>query len=196
MNINFTNTKYFKSFFNSFSNETVLLPEIAFVGRSNVGKSSLINFLTNIKNLAKVSQTPGKTRSINYFNVDEKFFLVDLPGYGYSRMSKEMDKNLKILIEKYFTDNKKIKSICHLIDSRHKATSLDKQMNLLLESLNYPYFIMLTKSDKIKNSIRKEILNDLQTWLPDYQNKFILFSSVQDGEGKKEFQNYITKIIN
>lgn len=195
MKINFSNTNFYKSFYSDIKTHNLVLPEIAFVGRSNVGKSSLINFLVGQKNLAKVSQTPGKTQSINYFNVDNKFFLVDLPGFGYSKLSKEIDLKLKNLIDEYFKDNKNLLSVCHLIDSRHPSINLDKQMNFLLENYNYSYFIVLTKSDKIKNSQRKAIINELKSWLPKDKEIFFIFSSVENGEGKREIQNHLTKII-
>jgi len=128
------------------------LTEIAVVGRSNVGKSSLINSLFNQKHLAKISSTPGKTRLINYFIIDEKFYLVDLPGYGYSKISKNVSKNWEKLITAYLTENPFLKWVYLLIDSRHKLMDLDRQMINWLTEMEIPFVVILTKSDKLSNN--------------------------------------------
>ena len=123
-------------------------PEIAVAGRSNVGKSSLINSLLGVK-LAKTGQTPGKTRSINFYNVDEKFRLVDLPGYGYAARSKdERNKWLK-LVEKYISERENLKFVCHLVDFRHGLLKNDRELQEWLNSFGINIFVVFTKADKI-----------------------------------------------
>ncbi len=128
------------------------LPEIAFAGRSNVGKSSLINCLINRKQLAKTSSTPGKTRALNYYSVNEKFYFVDLPGYGFSKVSKAEQKRWKLLIESYCSKNKYLKGVIQIIDSRHGLTKLDQEMLIWLSYLQLPILIVATKIDKLSRN--------------------------------------------
>ena len=124
-------------------------PEIVLVGKSNVGKSSFINTMLNRKNLARTSNTPGKTRQINFYNVDDNFYFVDLPGYGYSKMSKELQVSSGKYIEEYLEEGSNIRLIIFLVDIRHKPTEDDKLMyNYILKS-NLPFIILANKADKI-----------------------------------------------
>ena len=125
------------------------LPQIAFVGRSNVGKSSLINMLVNQKKLAKTSSLAGRTRLINYFNINEQFYFVDLPGYGYAKASATEIDGWQSLIEPYLIDNEKLKCVCMLVDVRHEPSAQDKQMFKFLNYYNIPTLIIATKSDKL-----------------------------------------------
>lgn len=125
------------------------LPEIVLVGKSNVGKSSFINTLCNRKNLARTSNTPGKTRQINFYNVDEKFLLVDLPGYGYSKMSKEEQVKSGKFIEQYLSIRENINLIILVLDIRHKPTEDDMLMYDYILSTNLPFIIVTNKADKI-----------------------------------------------
>src|ERR1035437_10728716 len=127
-------------------------PEIILCGRSNVGKSSFINSLFNRKDLAKISSTPGKTRSINYYLINEKFYIVDLPGFGYAKISKKERKFWGNLIKDFFNASGNIKMAFHLVDSRHKPTILDVELNQLLKTSLIPYVIILSKTDKLKQS--------------------------------------------
>ena len=143
-----------------FSKEKILktdLKQIVLVGKSNVGKSSFINSLANRKSLAKVGQTPGKTRSLNYYNVNGEFYLVDLPGYGYSTMSQAEKKSTSDMINKYITNNGLISHIFFLVDIRHKPTENDRIMYDWLVEKNIPFTIIATKADKIA-----------KTKIPDY----------------------------
>ena len=150
------------------------LAQIVLVGKSNVGKSSFINSLCNNKSLAKVGQTPGKTRSINYFNVNDNFYLVDLPGYGYSTMSQKEKENINKLIDKYISGNYNIKHIFFLVDIRHKPTENDKIMYDWLVNKNIPFTIIATKSDKIAKTKVDEYLMQITKTL-FAKEKIILF---------------------
>lgn len=160
--------------------------EIAFVGRSNVGKSSIINALTNRRKLAKVSQTPGKTRLINFFLINDDFHLVDLPGYGYAKVSKTEKASWGKTIETYLTDREELKRVILLVDSRHKPTGDDILMYDWIKHFNYDCVVIATKSDKLSNNdlgkSRKIIKETLK--LSD-TDKFYFFSSLNK-KGKDE----------
>ena len=126
------------------------LPEIGFVGRSNVGKSSIINALTGRKTLAKVSVTPGRTRQLNYFNIDNKLMLVDMPGYGYAKAPKGEIAQWTRLIKKYLAGRQILQRVCLLVDARHGIKDEDLEFMKLLDETAVSYQIILTKSDKIK----------------------------------------------
>lgn len=132
------------------------LPEFALVGRSNVGKSSLINTLLNKKSIAKTSSKPGKTILINHFKINDKFYLVDLPGYGYARTSKQIIKEIKLIHKSYFKTRKQLLFTFLLIDSRHKLQKIDLEFMKYLNSMMCPFVIIFTKSDKIKSDILHE----------------------------------------
>jgi len=168
------------------------LPEIALAGRSNVGKSSFINTIFNRKGLAKISSTPGKTRTLNYYNVENKFYLVDLPGFGYAKVSKTERDNWEKLLIKYFRNNPKISRIIHFIDSRHKPTQLDIILNKFLIELDIPYIVILNKTDKLKQSELAKAKKDITEIFPELSmgDNLFLFSSVK-GTGKKELTNFL-----
>ena len=168
------------------------LPEIALAGRSNVGKSSFINTLFNRKGLAKISSTPGKTRTLNYYNVENKFYLVDLPGFGYAKVSKTERESWEKLLIKYFQNNPNITRIIHFIDSRHKPTQLDIILNKLLIGLDIPYIVLLNKVDKLKQSELAKAKKEIIEVFPELSigDNLFLFSSVK-GTGKKELTNFI-----
>ena len=138
------------------------LPIIAMVGKSNVGKSSFINALTNNKRTAKVGQTPGKTRSINYFLVDNKFYLVDLPGYGYSTMSEKEKMNINKLTNYFLETNKKIKHIFSLIDIRHLPSQDDRNMYDWLEAHEKDFTVLLNKADKLSSAKIEQAKKDIE----------------------------------
>lgn len=148
----FINTKFIKSA--SKKEEFIVddLTQIAIVGRSNVGKSSLINMLTNNSKMAKTSSTPGRTRLVNYFNVNEQFYLVDLPGYGYHKASKSIADSWDSVMNDYFVDNEKLKAVLLLLDSRLLPSELDIQMIDFLAEHGIPCIIVLTKTDKLSRS--------------------------------------------
>ena len=152
------------------------LKQIVTVGKSNVGKSSFINSLANQKSLAKVGQRPGKTKSINYYNVNNEFYIVDLPGYGYSTMTKAEKENTSKLINKYINNNRNISHIFFLVDIRHKPTENDRVMYEWLLEKNVPFTIIATKSDKIAKTKINSYLLDITKTLFAKEN-IIAFSS-------------------
>lgn len=161
-------------------------PEIAFVGRSNVGKSTLINTLTNRRKLVKVSSTPGKTRLINFFLINDNMYFVDLPGYGYAKVSKKEKENWGYIMEQYLVERDQLKKIVLLVDSRHKPTSDDINMYNWIKHYNYEVLVVGTKLDKLKrNDINKnkKIIRD--TLKMDKDDKILLISSLNK-EGKEE----------
>ncbi|APF28652.1 MULTISPECIES: ribosome biogenesis GTP-binding protein YihA/YsxC [Clostridium] len=161
-------------------------PEIAFVGRSNVGKSTLINTLTNRRKLVKVSSTPGKTRLINFFLINDNMYFVDLPGYGYAKVSKKEKENWGYIMEQYLVEREQLKKIVLLVDSRHKPTSDDINMYNWIKHYNYEVLVVGTKLDKLKrNDINKnkKIIRD--TLKMDKDDNILLISSLNK-EGKEE----------
>lgn len=142
------------------------IPEVAFSGRSNVGKSSLLNLLTQRDGLAKVSKTPGKTRAVNFFDVGGDWRLVDLPGYGYAKRSKSESEGWRRTIDSYLTDRANLVVIIQLIDSRHDPSSLDLQMMEWLAANDKPTIIALTKADKLGKNPRRTLPTKFKkTWL-------------------------------
>ena len=133
------------------------MPEYAFIGRSNVGKSSLINSITNRKNLARTSGKPGKTQLINHYKINNNWFLVDLPGYGYASTSKTKREEFKVMINNYLFSRKNLICLFVLIDIRHKAQSIDQEFMRKIGEQGIPFVIVFTKSDKIS-------LNQLQEY--------------------------------
>lgn len=137
------------------------LPEVVVVGRSNVGKSSFINALTNRKRLAYVGNTPGKTRLINFFDIDGDWMLVDVPGYGYARMSKEMLKKMGKLMEDYFSKRNQLKLAIQLVDARHDPTNDDLDMIDYFKALGIPILLVATKIDKVPKTRRVKALKNI-----------------------------------
>ncbi|NLN82863.1 MAG: YihA family ribosome biogenesis GTP-binding protein [Firmicutes bacterium] len=152
------------------------LPEIAFVGRSNVGKSSLINTLLERKRLAHTSSRPGKTQTLNFFLINEVFHLVDLPGYGYAALSKVKQEEISRLIFQYLSQREQLELVVILVDSRHKPSQLDLEMVQLLQSLDLPFLIVGTKRDKVKRSQWNKAAADLRKAL-NLAEAPILFSA-------------------
>ncbi len=168
------------------------LPEIAFSGRSNVGKSSLINKILNRKALAKVSSQPGKTITINFFNIVNSR-LVDLPGYGYAKVSAGEKRRWADLMDAYFSTNRNIALVVQLVDMRHKPSQLDLEMIDYLEQMGYEFVIALTKSDKLNKTQTKERLEALKEELSflEKEPNMIPVSSL-NGDGIEELKNYIS----
>jgi GTP-binding protein len=171
------------------------LPEIAFVGRSNVGKSSLLNCLVNRKNLAKTSGSPGKTRLINYFVINGSYYFVDLPGYGFAKVPHEMKKDWGKLIERYLSEQESLKLIALLVDVRHEPTDNDRAMYRWLIHFNRPTVIVATKADKISRGRWAQHIKTIRDSLGlGAEGPVILFSTVT-GQGKDELWRYISQYL-
>jgi GTP-binding protein len=172
------------------------IPEYAFIGRSNVGKSSLINMLMERKDLAKISGKPGKTQLINHFKINEEWFLVDLPGYGYAKVSKKKRTIFQFFIENYFKEREQLVCTFVLIDSRHDPQKIDLEFMKFLGENQIPFCIVFTKADKLGSSklnkqitsYKKKLLNTWET-IP---TSFITSSS--NGLGRKEFLDFIDNV--
>ena len=170
------------------------LPEIVFSGRSNVGKSSLINKIVNRKSLARVSATPGKTGTINFFKVDT-FNLVDLPGYGYAKVSDSEKKRWAELVEGYFAQNRKFCLVIQIVDMRHKPTADDVHMINFLYDNGFPFVIVLTKKDKLNKTQQKTRLEELQQQFSEYDGIQLFPFSALNGEGTEEIRQVIKDYV-
>jgi GTP-binding protein len=173
------------------------IPEYAFIGRSNVGKSSLINMLTERRHLAKTSGRPGKTQLINHFKINDNWFLVDLPGYGYARVSKTAKKTFQKFITQYFEKRKQLVSAFVLVDIRHEPQKIDMEFMQWLGERQIPFSIIFTKADKLKpKAIENHVNGYLQTMLNDVweetPNYFVTSSS--SGLGRDNVLEYIDAI--
>lgn len=173
-------------------------PEYAFIGRSNVGKSSLINMLCNHKGLAKTSATPGKTLLINHFIINNEWYLVDLPGYGFAKRSKTVQKKLEQMISSYILQRKQLVNVFVLIDVRHEQQKIDREFVDWLGESNVPFTIVFTKADKLTPSKAKQNaaqwldrLKDRWETLPPYY-----ITSSEKKQGREELLNYIEEINN
>ena len=171
-------------------------PEYAFIGRSNVGKSSLINMLTNRKGLAMTSSTPGKTMLINHFLINDEWYLVDLPGYGYARRGKANREQLRIIIEDYVLERVQMTSLFVLIDCRHQPQQIDLEFMEWLGENSVPFSIVFTKADKLKTgklmvNIDQYKEKMLETWqeLPP-----VFITSAEDQRGRDELLSYIEEV--
>jgi len=167
-------------------------PQVALVGRSNVGKSSLINHLVNQKNLARVSASPGRTRTINIFDVDKRFFLIDLPGYGFAKASKEKRIAFENLLNDYMTRAEHLKFVLVIVDARLGLSDIDREMLTFLETTSVPFAVIANKIDKLKKSeilaLQREVAKD------EHGIKLILHSNVTDS-GQGEIRQAIEQAI-
>lgn len=172
-------------------------PEFAFIGRSNVGKSSLINMLCNKRKLAMTSGTPGKTRLVNHFLINGEWYLVDLPGYGYAKMSKTGRQKLEQVINNYINFSEEMHLLFVLIDSRHDIGKIDLDFLMQLGNRGIPFSIIFTKADKLgKNALAAQIERNRQTLLEYWEELPPVFiSSAETGEGKEEILDYIGSLL-
>ena len=173
------------------------LPEFALVGRSNVGKSSLINTLLNKKSIAKTSSKPGKTLLINHFKINDKFYIVDLPGYGYANTSKQIIKEIKLIHESYFRTRKQLLFTFLLIDIRHDLQKIDLEFMKYLNSMMCPFVIVFTKSDKIKLDLVSEKIklykDSLLSYWEDLPDTFV--TSAWNIKGVDEILEFVNQSI-
>jgi len=170
------------------------LPEVAFAGRSNVGKSSLLNTLVRRKSFARVSRTPGRTREINFFRVNNNFVLVDLPGYGYARISKEKKAEWRPMIESYLRRTTQLRGIVLLLDIRREPSEDDRAMLDFLAEVEVPTIVALTKTDKLSKAAARESAVEIARALALDAEQVIPFSA-HTGEGRVELLEAITSLV-
>lgn len=168
--------------------------EIAFAGRSNVGKSSMLNKILNRKNLARVSSVPGKTVTVNFFDCDG-IKLVDLPGYGYAKVNFNEKKRWADLMEGYFTSERNIRLVVQLTDMRHPVTKDDLDMMRFMQSAGYDFIVVMTKSDKLNKTERNKRLEDIHTELAEFGDVKIIPFSASNGEGAEEIRKAIEDAV-
>lgn len=173
-------------------------PEIAFVGRSNVGKSSLLNYLVGRKAIAHTSQTPGKTTALNYYLVNARpdgeggFYLVDLPGYGYAKVARTERERWQQLIGRFITERETLEVIFHLIDSRHPPTKMDEELLALLKGVGVPYVLVLTKADKLSRNQQQNRLAELRAFMMQRGLELpVVLTSAEKKEGADELWRWV-----
>lgn len=171
------------------------LPELAFAGKSNVGKSSLINGLMNRKNYARTSSQPGKTQTINFYNINNELYFVDLPGYGYANASVEVKAKWGKMIERYLHSSRQLRAVFLLIDIRHEPSANDKQMYDWIVSQGYEPVIIATKLDKIKRSQVDKHLKIVRTGLGASSTSVLLPYSALTKQGRDEIYEYIQTLL-
>ena len=193
--MNFNNVEYDRSYGTSKQLPPSTLPEVAFAGRSNVGKSSLLNKLVGRKNLARVSQKPGKTATINFFQAGDAY-LVDLPGYGFAQVSKSERARWAELIEGYFNQDRAFALVCSLIDVRHPASALDENMVGFLQEAQLPYLIVLTKGDKLSKSKCHQQRAAIKRQLNIDDDTPMIITSSLKGDGMSELRRAIEEHVN
>jgi len=170
-------------------------PEVAFAGKSNVGKSSLINALMNRKSYARTSAQPGKTQTINFYNINEELYLVDLPGYGYAKVSQEVKEKWGKLIEKYLNTSKQLKTVFLLIDIRHEPNANDKMMYDWIVHNGYEPVIIATKLDKINRSQKDKHIKMVKTGLKVRPGTIVIPFSAETKQGRDEIWELIEQRI-
>lgn len=171
------------------------LPEIAFAGKSNVGKSSLINALMNRKSYARISATPGKTQTINFYNINEELYLVDLPGYGYAKVSEKEKERWGKMIERYLHQSKQLKAVFLLIDIRHDPSGNDKMMYQWIVDQGYQPIIIATKLDKIKRSQIQKQLKAIRIGLNVLPGTVMIPFSSETKQGRDDLWDYVDKNV-
>jgi len=178
-----TSAEFLKSSFQMADWPSGALPEIAFMGRSNVGKSSLINSLLSVRGLARTSGTPGRTQSLNFFLINERFRFVDLPGFGYARVPKAIKSSWGEMVTSYLAKREQLVLSIHIVDSRHEPTKLDLQLHEWLEHGARPRIVVATKSDKLSNNELRESLGRVKRV---FTNDRLVPFSANTGRGGKE----------
>lgn len=170
------------------------MPEVAFAGKSNVGKSSLINGLLNRKSLARTSQEPGKTQTINFYNVNKELYFVDLPGYGFAKVSKEVQQKWGVMIENYLKSSKQLKAVMLLIDIRHEPSTNDRNMYEWIVYNGYKPVIIATKLDKINRSQKDKHIKMIRQGLNVLPDTVILPFSAKTKQGREEILDFISSV--
>ena len=171
------------------------LPEIAFAGRSNVGKSSLLNLLTNRKNLARVSGAPGKTRTINFYRINDGFRIVDLPGYGYAKISKSVSENWGEMMEEYFQSRAGLKKVVQLVDIRHAPSAQDVQMYEYLRHYGLDGLVVATKADKVSRNEMQKCIRTIRAVLKLEPDDLVIPVSALKRQGHDNLLAEIEKLV-
>ena len=169
--------------------------EVAFAGRSNVGKSSLINYLVNRKKLARTSSSPGRTQTFNYYLINNSFYFVDLPGYGYAKVSMDMRKKWRIEMERYMENREQLKAVVQVVDIRHKANPLDIEMANYLQHLDIPWLLAITKADKIGRTKQKDQALKIAKEIGMFNPKRLFITSSEKKFGRDSLINELANLI-
>lgn len=188
-----TSAEFVKSAFDRSQWTAAALPEVAFLGRSNVGKSSLLNALLQRRSLARTSNTPGRTQSINFYLVNGRFHFADLPGYGFAKVSKSMRSDWGRMAEQYLSERQQLVLSIHLVDARHPPTELDQQLHDWLTEHEHPQLIVATKSDKLSNNELSRSLKTVERTLPGAK---VLPFSAKTGRGRDPLWAEIIEAVN
>lgn len=171
-----------------------IMPEVAFAGKSNVGKSSLINGLMNRKSLARTSQEPGKTQTINFYNINKELYFVDLPGYGFAKVSKDVQQKWGVMIENYLKTSKQLKAVMLLIDIRHEPSANDRNMYEWITYNGYKPVIIATKLDKINRSQKDKHIKMIRNGLNVLPDTLIIPFSATTKQGREEILDFISSV--
>ena len=190
------NAKFISSYDDYVKCPEVPTPEYAFIGRSNVGKSSLINAITGVKNLAMTSSKPGKTQLINLFNIEDKWILADLPGYGFAKSSQSSRIKWGRMVHDYLKNRSNLTNVFLLVDSRHEPLKSDLEQITWLASNGIPFSLILTKVDKLSNS---QTMKNIAIWEAELSKNWeelpkMIITSSESGKGKEELLEYISEI--
>ena len=191
--INYNNANFIKSCPDRKEKPQDLKPEVLIVGKSNVGKSSLINALCSKKRLAFTSSKPGHTRLLNYYDVDKQFYLVDAPGYGYAKTGIDLDRLFAEMMESYFDNNKELKLVLILLDARRELSEDDQEIISFTRDSGYPFFIVITKIDKV-NQKEKAALNK-RLKAESFDSQCVFYTSSLDNKGLNELKKGIEKSL-
>ena len=191
--INFANVNFVKSCPNRKEKPQDVKPEVLVVGKSNVGKSSLINALCDKKRLAFTSSKPGHTRLLNYYDIDKKFYIVDAPGYGYAKGGIDLDRLFAEMMDTYFSNNRELKLVLVLLDARREISNDDQEIIDYIKESGFPYFIVITKIDKV-NQKEKAALNK-RLKAQDFAPECVFYTSSLDNEGLNLLKKGIEKSL-
>ena len=191
--INFLNASFVKSCPNRKEKPQDLKPEVLIVGKSNVGKSSLINALCQKKKLAFTSSKPGHTRLLNYYDIDGKFYLVDAPGYGYAKTGIDLDRLFASMMESYFDNNKELKLVLILLDARREISEDDQEIINYVKESGFPFYVVITKVDKVNQKEKAALNKRLKE--QDFKSECVFYTSSLDNEGLNLLKKGIEKSL-
>lgn len=194
--LNFRGAQFIKSATKRSETPQKKLPEVVFIGKSNVGKSSLINGMCDNKSLCFTSSKPGHTRLLNYFEIHDVCYLVDAPGYGYSKAGGSHAMKFSQMMEEYFTSNEMLKSVLFLLDSRHGPSDDDLDFYNFLKNEHINHVLVLTKVDKLNQSEKAKMMKMLKTHFTDLSENDVMFTSASEKTGMDKLKSYIANVIN